>query len=345
MEENDHISKKKPLFKIRKELLKYLGEYNRLDTYDIHYHDLDHYNETFPILDKNGNDTLWQGLIYKQSEFEEIEQKMINLYVLLNAGGDFTINQHLRVDRIDFCTFGNTKPFRIKITNRLNDNHDYFYIKKIDASRIYGLELEHLLSPNRINYLANQNTIVEEHIPGIPGDQFILQNLLAPTTNKVRIAKEFVKFNERCFVRLLGDMRSYNYVIDITPDFDDEQYRIRTIDFDQQNYEGKKSIYLPQYLRENKKFVDLCMDLLTPQNVLQYQKEERSNMRRRALSSSRRVKKILKCIDTDPITSDEKLEQLKKELSAYMKNKNYLDAKTIGNLLKIHLENCLDIEL
>ena len=31
--------------------------------------------------------------------------------------------------------------------------------------------------------------------------------------NLTRIAKEFIKFNERCFIQLLGDMRSYNYVI------------------------------------------------------------------------------------------------------------------------------------
>ncbi|MEJ0106235.1 MAG: hypothetical protein WDO19_28415 [Bacteroidota bacterium] len=58
----------------------------------------------------------------------------------------------------------------------------------------------------------------EEHIPGIPGDVFIARMLDNPETNKTRLAKEFVKFNERCFVRLLGDMRSYNFVVDITPD-------------------------------------------------------------------------------------------------------------------------------
>jgi len=43
---------------------------------------------------------------------------------------------------------------------------------------------------------------------------------MIPLTNKIRFAKEFVKFNERCFVRLLGDMRSYNFVVDITPDIE-----------------------------------------------------------------------------------------------------------------------------
>ena len=39
-------------------------------------------------------------------------------------------------------------------------------------------------------------------------------------------------------MRLLGDMRSYNYVIVPVHDFDHVVYKIRSIDFDQQSYEG-----------------------------------------------------------------------------------------------------------
>jgi hypothetical protein len=46
-------------------------------------------------------------------------------------------------------------------------------------------------------------------------------------------------------VRLLGDMRSYNFIFDFTQDFDDVQFNIRSIDFDQQSYEGNKNNYLP----------------------------------------------------------------------------------------------------
>ena len=31
------------------------------------------------------------------------------------------------------------------------------------------------------------------------------------------------------------------------PDFEESQYRVRAIDFDQQCYEGKRTMYLPQY--------------------------------------------------------------------------------------------------
>jgi hypothetical protein len=41
-------------------------------------------------------------------------------------------------------------------------------VKKADASRVYGLELEHLLSPNRLNFLTHGNTLIEEHIAASP---------------------------------------------------------------------------------------------------------------------------------------------------------------------------------
>ena len=70
-------------------------------------------------------------------------------------------------------------------------------IKQADASRIYGLELEEILSPNQVNYLYDRSTLVEEHIVGIPGDVFSQGRMYTPDYNQTRIAKECVKFNER----------------------------------------------------------------------------------------------------------------------------------------------------
>jgi hypothetical protein len=52
------------------------------------------------------------------------------------------------------------------VRNILNDNYT-FLCKKADASRVYGLELEHILSPDKINFLVYEDTLVEEHIMGI----------------------------------------------------------------------------------------------------------------------------------------------------------------------------------
>jgi hypothetical protein len=208
------------------------------------------------------------------------------------------------------------------------------------------LELEHLLSPNRMVYFTEKNTLIEEHIPGIPGDVFINDYLKDPNTNLIRLAKEFVKFNERCFVQLLGDMRSYNFVVNITPDIEDFQYRIRAIDFDQQSYEGRKNLYLPQFFKENKPLVDIVIKHLDKSSIAQYQAEEKTMMTFRLASSRYRVKEVLDIMIGDDISKEEKIEQLKEELSEYFNNPSFFRrAKTMGQLVKQQLKHCLQKNL
>jgi hypothetical protein len=244
-------SKKKVFFSIKPPLREYLEEYNRNIALPLQYEDLMRYTTSLPLLDQEGQDTLWETVYYSPSDERDIHEALTFIYALLKTDGDVSVLEHLTVSRIDFCTFGNTHPFRVRIINRMNDNYDHFYVKRADASRVYGLELEDLLSPNSMMYLVDGDTLVEEHIVGIPCDDFIKKNLEDTEFNQIRIAKEFIKFNERCFVRLLGDMRSYNYVVAVTPDIEGSQFRMRAIDFDQQSYEGKKRFYLPQYFKEN----------------------------------------------------------------------------------------------
>lgn len=335
--------KKKIPYKVSEELHHYLVDIHRTCEQPIHYTDLLRFNASVILYDKQGNDTLWTTVMYPHHEMDELNRDLTNIYAMLKTGGDMTVMEHLQVDRIDFCTFGNSQPFRIKIINNYNDNYDYFYIKLPDASRIYGLEWEDILSPNRINYLMTKHSLIEEHIVGIPGDQFVKYNLQDPLLNKTRLAKEFVKFNERCFVMLLGDMRSYNYVIDVTADFDDYQYRIRAFDFDQQCYEGKKTLYMPQFFKENKAFVDLCSQLLNPETVKQYQSEERSLITKRLKTSKYRVNKLLGVMQKETLSSPEKIKQLRKELCEHYNDRNYLQCQTMGDILFENLNKLIDL--
>ncbi|MDX1904585.1 MAG: hypothetical protein SFU27_10545 [Thermonemataceae bacterium] len=332
------ISKKKPSFPISKELKAYLHRYGRTTHLPICYADLLRYSDSFPVLDKKGKDTFWNAVIYPQSLMAELDKALTQVYALLKTDGDTAVMEHLHIDSIDYCVFGNSNPFRIKIINQFNDNYDYFYVKRADASRVYGLELEHLLSPNRINFLVHKETLIEEHIAGIPGDSFIQNYLQRPELNKVRIAKEFVKFNERCFVRLLGDMRAYNYVIDITPDFDNEQYRVRAIDFDQQSYEGKKKMYLPQFFKENNAIVDLCLQFVNSETAKQYQQEERTLMARRLKSARYRMKDLIDVMRKDSVSLPEKVQQLRSELAEHHQNTDFLACKNMGDILRLNLK-------
>ena len=254
---------KKPSYPINDSLLNYLERFDRISKVPIFYDDLLRFSGSINVFDKNNQDTLWIRVYYNEFERIEIDLTLKKIYSLLHSDGNLGIIKFLNVDCIDYCTFGNSKPFRIKIRNVLNDNYTYFYVKKADASRVYGLELEHILSPDKINFLVYNDTLIEEHITGIPGDVFI-KTLLADCTEteKAQIAKEFVKFNERCMIRLLGDMRSYNYVIIPIHDFDHVVYRIRAIDFDQQCFEGNFKVYRPQFFKENFPMVKLVKEKL-----------------------------------------------------------------------------------
>ena len=225
------IEFRKPIYPIGKSLEDYLEKHNRSTHIQICYEDLWRFSGYTSLLDKDGKDTYWLDVFYPEFEYLEIEASLNKIYTLLHSDGDEETLPFLKVDSIHFCSFGNSKPFRIRVRNILNDNYTNFYIKKADASRIYGLEFEDIFSPNRINFLVFKDTLIEEHILGIPGDVFITSYLSRCTElEKAQIAKEFVKFNERCMIGLLGDMRSYNYVVIPIHDFDQVVFRIRAID-------------------------------------------------------------------------------------------------------------------
>ena len=343
--EIDRPMMKKDAFPVSEELQAYLKNHGRDVKLPIGYRDLLNYRYATALRDKKGKLTHWETAVYDLKEMEFLKEGLIKTYAILKTEGNSNYIKHLDVERIDFCEFGNSVPFRIRIVNKINDNYDHYYIKSVDASRIYGLELEHLLSPNRITFLHHKNTLVEEHIPGIPGDIFLQDYLNLPETNKIRIAKEFVKFNERCFARLLGDMRSYNFVVDITPDIEDYQYRIRAIDFDQQSYEAKKNLYLPQFYKENFEFVELVLKNLSAEVIEQYQAEERTTMALRVIAGRRQIMELLNIMIKDEISENYKVKLLRTELNEHFKSNYFGRCKSMGAIVKRQLKQMLQKHL
>lgn len=326
---------KKPSYAVNNSLVEYLERFDRKSKVSISYDDLLRFSGSVNVYDKNEQDTLWVRVYYNEYERNEIDLTLKKIYSLLHSDGNLGILKFLNVDSIDYCTFGNSKPFRIKVRNILNDNYTHFYIKKADASRIYGLELEDILSPDKINFLVFNDTLIEEHIIGIPGDVFIKKHLMNCTeTEKAQIAKEFVKFNERCMIRLLGDMRAYNYVIVPIHDFDHIVFKIRPIDFDQQCYEGNFKVYRPQFFKENYPMVQLVKEKLEDSSIEQYKNEERAALAKRIHSAENRIELLIEIMGNDLIAPEANLKQLKLELYRYTNDLNFKRAKSMGNVMK-----------
>ncbi len=336
--ENKLISQKKPAFPVFDQLNGYLKEYNRNIKIPVFYEDLLRFQGTVIVYDKNDNDTLWVTCFYSQLDKEEIDLSLKKVYNILHSNGNEDNIEYLNIDAIDYCTFGNSKPFRVKVRNILNDNYTYFYIKKTDSSRIYGLELEHILSPYNLNFLVYKNTLIEEHIAGVPGDIFI-QNFLpqCSESEKTQIAKEFVKFNERCMIRLLGDMRSYNYVIVPTHDFDHVVYKIRAIDFDQQSFEGKFKVYSPQFFKENFLMVEMVGEKLQKNSIDQYKLEERSIIAKRILSSNDRIQELVDCMKNDVISKPDNITTLKLKIYYFTNDIKFKKSNNMGEILEAAL--------
>ncbi len=339
MSEERLMSRKKPAFPVSPKLDKYLDQYNRNIELPIFYEDLLRFAGSVVVYDANDEDTLWVRVYYSDSERQEIDLSLKKVYSILHSDGSNSIIEYLNVDAVDYCTFGNSKPFRIKIRNILNDNFTYFYVKKTDASRVYGLELEHMLSPYNLNFLVYKDTLIEEHIAGIPGDVFIKDMLPKCTeSEKAQLAKEFVKFNERCMIRLLGDMRSYNYVIVPTHDFDHVVYKIRAIDFDQQCFEGKLKVYRPQFFKENYLMVELVRSKLQKYSVDQYKIEERSIVAKRIISYEDRIEELIDICREDEISIPENVVMLRGQIQDFILDMQFKQCNNMGEILTLGLD-------
>ena len=139
-------------------------------------------------------------------------------------------------------------------------------------------------------------------------------------------------------IRLLGDMRSYNYVVIPIHDFDQVIYKIRAIDFDQQCYEGKFSVYRPQFFKENKPMMELVRDKLKTDSIVQYKIEERSTISRRLIISDERMKLLIKIMKKDTVSKKENVDNLKKEIYKFTNEQSFQNCKSMGELMEETLD-------
>lgn len=330
---------KKPIYPVRRELQEYLSRRNRSIEVAISYNDLLRFEGSYTLFDQKGEDTLWQTLIYSESDRFYIYDSLKRIYAQLKVGGDVRVIDHLFIDRVDYCLYANTHPIRVRVVNKINDLFDYFYVKQADASRIYGMELEHLLSPNKIEFLVKGSTLIEEHVQGIPGETFI-KNYMGKfqNFNPLRLAKEFVKFNERSLVQLIGDMRRDNFVVEIIPDFDDTYFRLRAIDFDQQCYEGNHHIYMPQFFKENNPIIQIGFRSMSPVLELQYQKEERTRLAIRYRASYDQLQDLLNVMANDELSTAWNAVQLKSELAQLYDDDEFIGCTSMGDIVRTSLK-------
>lgn len=315
----------------------YLKQYKKDTALPIAYKELLHYEYTNAIKDGNGKHTHWERVVYNEKLLAGLKKKLLLLYrQLKNETG-------IGIGSIDFCEYANSMPFRINIITK-NNKQDFFYIKSADASRIYGLLLEQLLTDNHINFLYHQNTLVEEHIEGVPGDDFLETISILNKSEMQLLAESFIRFNESCFARLLGDMRSYNFVV-VKNDTAINPFTIKAIDFDQQCYEGKLNLYLPQFYKENYGFVQLATTLLGEEQIEAKRKNERQHIAQLITKNHEALTPLLAIMKKEELSETYKMVSLRKELNEYYCTQHFSNCKTMGCLVQQQLQQLTGIKI
>jgi hypothetical protein len=112
---------------------------------------------------------------------------------------------------------------------------------------------------------------------------------------------------------------------------------VRAIDFDQQSYEGRKIMYLPQFFKENTPIVEMCSKLLTTESLRQYQTEERALMARRVRAARYRLKALIDCMRADEISTSEKTQQLKDDLNHHHHTDLFSRCQSMGDVVRLNL--------
>ncbi len=334
----------KDSFPISEGLSQYLKKNGRDIELPLLYNDLINYSYANALKDKTGKWTYWENAVYPTNQLQWINAGLIKTYQLIKKFNAANLSTEFKIESIDFCEFGNSTPFRVKILNLNNGEIDFFYIKLADASRVYGLELEQLLSSNTINFLCHKNTLVEEHIEGMAGDDFLQKNKPFNEADEKMIAREFIRFCQSCFVRLLGDMRCYNFVINSISNNSSPQYFIRAIDFDQQCYEGRVSFYLPQLYKENEQYVEMVLKHLGNDEIAQLQKIELEDIANRITNISARLIELFESMGKDELSENHKIRLLRGELNEHFKTLNFASCSTMGAILKEQLRQLLQMD-
>jgi hypothetical protein len=79
--------------------------------------------------------------------------------------------------------------------------------------------------------------------------------------------------------------------------------------------------------------VKLVKDKLQESSINQYKNEERSVLAKRIHSAENRIKRLLKIMGEDTLSTPSHLEQLKLELYRYTNDLNFKKAKSMGNIM------------
>jgi hypothetical protein len=118
---------------------------------------------------------------------------------------------------------------------------------------------------------------------------------------------------------------------------------VRAIDFDQQSFEKRCRIYLPQFYKENAYYVSLIQKAIPLETIKQYQMEEKSLLKKRYLNDQYQIDYLINVIKKDKISFDDHVDNLKRELSKFHNSSKFLECKNMGEILEVNIHTMLEL--
>ena len=98
---------------------------------------------------------------------------------------------------------------------------------------------------------------------------------------------------------------------------------------------------MPQYFKQNYAMIQMGMKYLTAESVKQYQAEERTLIANRLREEKSRMHDLIDTMKKDTISIHQNLESLKQDLAIHYKNANFLNCKSMGEVVELSLKQVL----
>ena len=103
-------SRKKPSYPLTPELRQYLRDYDREVPLPVSYADLRRFSNSFALLDRTGQNTLWQTVHYEPHQLRELSAGLVQVYAQLKTAGDLSfardllaLNRYHRTAKFSSC--------------------------------------------------------------------------------------------------------------------------------------------------------------------------------------------------------------------------------------------------
>lgn len=308
----------------------YFGEQGRIASLPSYEQFRDEFDEQEP-LDKE--DPVAELVPIRERNVQNLVARIASFLWGREVDHTEFLKKNPRIDA-EVILYADNEP--IRVSAGVPGRNFTFYVKPFDEQRMFGLELERLLSNPNYNFVVGSPSIIEEEVPGIEAEEFEKGRHIWGLPEYV---KQLVALDTRCRAMLLGDMHGQNYLVrgvQNDPKSNQAGYEVLTIDpekiFDIGNIDnvvlwGKRRERAREVLGDG-------FDTVVQTQI--------AYMRNRFLENEKQLESLFPLIGASE-DAEEKAQRhgLYAALDTHHNDESFLKAENVGALLGMHIRRSL----